>query len=155
MGIDHGLAGKTPHGAGQQRETRHTAFVAALEQHLQPDTDAEKRALACGLQYRRAQSARVHLAHTVRHRALTRKHHAVCARHARGIGGHLDLRLRRHVFEGFRDRAQVAHTVIDDRDAHCKSQTEGTPRAHLSLKEWNPRRADRAPAPCAAPARTP
>ena len=41
------------------------------------------------------------------------------------IGGHHDLRLGRYLLDGLGHRTQVAHAVIDDRDAHLQDRPEG------------------------------
>jgi hypothetical protein len=96
-----------------------SALVAALEQHLESDADSEKRPAACGVQHSRPQSPRIHLPHALGHRALPRKNHAVCLGDARGIGGHFDARLGRDVLHRLGDRVEIAHSVVDDGDAHC------------------------------------
>src|SRR6266852_1477683 len=151
--VDHGLGGKTTHSPREERESGHTAFVTAFEEHLKADADSQKRPAAGGVEDRRTQSTRVHLAHAIGHRALARKYDAVGARHARRIGSHLDPRVRRDMFHRFGNRVEIPHAVINDRDAHCRIGKE--PRACPSWRGRCLRRADTAPAPCAGPARTP
>src|SRR5712692_7911059 len=146
--VDHGLGGKTTHGPREERESGHTAFVTAFEEHLKADADSQKRPAAGGVEDRRTQSTRVHLAHAIGHRALARKYDAVGVRHARRIGSDLDPRVRRDMLHRFGNRVEIPHAVIDNRDAHCRVSRK-EPRACPSWMEWFLRRADPAPAPCA------
>src|SRR2546426_143563 len=120
FGVDHGLGGKTTHGPREERESGHAAFVASFEEHLEPDADSQERPAAGGLEDRRTQSPRIHLAHAVGHRALARKYDAVGARHACRIGSHLDPRVRRDMLHRFGNRVEITHAVIDNRDVHCR-----------------------------------
>ena len=63
-----------------------------------------------------AQAARVQLPHAVGHRALAGKHHALGAPHGVRVARDDDRASRRDVLERLRDRAQVAHAVVDDGD---------------------------------------
>src|SRR6266849_9027151 len=123
--VDHRLGGKTTHGPREERESGHAAFVAAFEEHLKPDADSEKGPAAGGVDNRRTQPARIHLAHAVGHRALPRKYYAVGTRHARRIGSDLDPRVRRDMLHRFGNRVEIPHAVIDNRDAHCRVSRKG------------------------------
>src|SRR5882762_10034925 len=46
--VDHGLGGKRTHRPWEERQTGHSAFVAAIEEHLKADADSQKRPAAGG-----------------------------------------------------------------------------------------------------------
>src|SRR5258706_16402603 len=46
------------------------------------------------------------------------------SRHVRGIGSHLDARVRRYMFHRLGDRMEVAHAVINDRSEEHTSELQ-------------------------------
>src|SRR3954468_214853 len=127
--------------AAEQPEAGGVALLAMLEQHLQPNTDAEKGPRARRLDHRFARAACGELSHAVGHGSLARHHDPVGRKNVFGRSGDADLRLRRDPLDRLRDRTQVAHPVVDDRD----------PQATASPWWRAPRRprAGRLPQPCA------
>src|SRR5262249_24111201 len=96
-------------------------------QHLQTDANAKKWLAVRRVHDCCAQAARVELAHAVGHRPLAGKDHALRGCHYRRVAGNSDRRAWRHMLDRFRDRAQIAHPVIDDRDvSHGKINEAGT-----------------------------
>jgi len=107
------------------------------------------------------EAAVLEAAHAVGHRALPGKHDAFRrADHVR-VAGHDHLAFRRDVRERLRDRAQVAHPVVDDRNGAHGNVRGGVRRPRAAVKgcPWSrvsrPKHAGRSPPPCAAPARRP
>jgi hypothetical protein len=101
---------------GKYAQPGRIAFFAAFEQHLQADADAEKRFGARRLEHRRTQAPGIQLAHAVGHCALAREYHALGLPHEPGIGGNVNLGIRRDVLQRLGYRAQVAHAVVNDGD---------------------------------------
>ena len=103
------------HIAGNQPQARHIAFVAVVEQHLHAHADAEQRLVDGGIEHGLLQARFAQLAHAVGHGALTGEDHAV------GGMDHIGVCRDDHVPAGIgcgrahrlRDRAQIAHAVID------------------------------------------
>src|SRR5262249_17925496 len=118
LGVAHRRIRNPADGPRQQGEPLDPALVAALEQHLEPDAYPQERPAACGGQHSRPQAARIHLAHAIRHRALAGEDHSVRLGDLGRIGRDLDARPGANVLHRLGDRAQVAHSVIDDGDAH-------------------------------------
>src|SRR6185369_4719314 len=113
--------------AGDQAETgsaaQRIAFLAAVEQHLHANADAEQRLGRRRLADRVLEAGSAQLAHAVGHRALPRQDDALGGGDGLGVGRDDDVerlavprRLARDVGDGLGDRAEVAHAVVDDGD---------------------------------------
>jgi hypothetical protein len=63
--------GKARHAPRHEAQARGVAFLAILEEHLQPDADAEERLRARRLEHRLARAARREVAHAIGQRALS------------------------------------------------------------------------------------
>src|SRR3569833_1600011 len=66
------------------------------------------------LVFRFVVSLALQFAHAIAQRTDARKHHAVGARDELGVVGHAHPVAAPYVLEGLRDRAQIAHTIIND-----------------------------------------
>ena len=145
------VAGKAHHLAVQYPQPGNIALGAVFEQHLQADTDTEKRLVACGQPARH----RANRAHPVRacspaSRPVRGTPRARPARSRRASSVTTISAVGSHLAQGLFDRAQVAHTVIDYRDIDHVEFTV--------FPWWKASRrpcADPVPAPCAARGRMP
>ena len=102
--------------ARQHAQALRWPLLAVVEQHLQPQTDAQERAVAERLEDDIPQSTLVQATHAVGHRALPGQHHSRRAPDHRGVGSDLDRAPRRDVRQRLGDRAQVAHSIVNDGD---------------------------------------
>ena len=112
------IAGEAHYSARQDGQSRNVAFLTVLKQHLQADTDTEKRLGLRRMQHRRAQSARLQFANTVWHRPLTRENHTRCLYNFLRIIGHHDRRSWRNGVQCLIHRAQIAHAIINYRNIY-------------------------------------
>ena len=117
VGKGHRVVAKTDHAPGEHAEALRGPLLARFEQHLQTETDAEERARRRGLDDDLGQPAFAKSLDAIGHRALTRQHDPAGFPYRIRIRGHDDRPRGRDVDERFRHRSQVAHSVIDDRDA--------------------------------------
>ena len=129
------------------------------------DCGSGRELRAIGFEHDIAQSRRVEARHRVGHRTLPRQHHARRIADDPGIPGDDNARVGSDMHERLRDRAQVAHAVVD----HCYLKHQGArdegrgsrkratriATAHPSWTALRRRRAGRARTPFAARARTP
>ena len=105
---------ESSHLAVQYTQPGDITFVTVLEQHLQADADAKKGLMTRGIQHRIAQPARIQFAHAVRHRALAGEHYTPGPNDRVCIIRDDDFGIGHHMSQGLLDRAQIAHTIIDD-----------------------------------------
>jgi non-ribosomal peptide synthetase component F len=87
VGRHHPLVRESGARTPAARRGRHVALLARFEQHLQADADAEEGLVLRRRDDRRAQPARIQLAHAVGHGALAGHHDTV----GRGDGGRVEV----------------------------------------------------------------
>src|SRR5690606_16443245 len=90
-------------------------LLAALEQRLHADADAEERAVDADLAHQLVETQAADLGHAVADRADAGKHHAVGFTDDLRIAGHQHL-AGTDVLQRLGHRVQIAHAVIDDGD---------------------------------------
>src|SRR5262245_40253590 len=78
--IDHRVGLEPPYSPRQHAQARDIAFLAALEQHLQADADAEEGLGVGRIHHRQPQASRIEFSHAIRHCALPGKYDASGAR---------------------------------------------------------------------------
>jgi hypothetical protein len=110
---------------GEEAEAGRRPLLAGVEQHLQPEADPEERAVARDLEDDVAETRRVDRAHAVGHRRLAGQHDALGVAHLLRAAGDDDVDRRRDVAQRLRDRAKVAHAVVDDRDGAHQDLVRG------------------------------
>ena len=103
------------HITGDQPQARNITFVAVVQQHLHAHAHTKQRLVGGGMQHGFLQARFTQLAHTVGHGALSGQHDAVGGQHDFRVGGdhHIPAGVGRSRAYGLRDRAQIAHAVID------------------------------------------
>ena len=111
------VGGKPGDAAGYDAEAGHVrSLVAAVEEHLHADADAEKGSSVGGRGTRRAVEARApQRLHARAERADAREHDRVGAFDGSHVGGQRGVGTE--VLQCLLRRAQVADPVVDDRDA--------------------------------------
>ena len=112
------IAGEANHPARQNGQSRNIAFLTVFKQHLQANTNTQKRLGPRRMQHRRAQPAHFQLANTVWHRTLARENHTRCLYNFLRIIGHHDRRSWRNGVQCLIHRAQIAHAIINYRNIY-------------------------------------
>src|SRR5579862_2122348 len=115
IGCHHGGVTETNDAPREHTETVGRPLLAAREKHLQAETDAEERPVVQRFQHDVAQAAFVEAAHAIGHGALAREHHAGGGTDYRRIVTHHYGALGGDMFQRLRNRAQIAHSVVDYR----------------------------------------
>ena len=98
----------------QQREPRGGPFLAVGEKHLQAQADAQERAFGGHVHHSGHKAAFVQTFHAIGHGTLPGQHDTGGGADRRRVGRHDNVAIRCHVRQRFRNRTQVAHSVVDD-----------------------------------------
>src|SRR3569832_2785054 len=131
------LAETTHLAADDAAPRRAVVLVAAVEQRLHTEADAEEGLVARALAYRLVETQALQFAHAIAQRTDARKHHAGGARDELGVVGHAHPVAAPYVLEGLRDRAQIAHTIINDcNGTHDHISLRRGSRARFFLSLW-------------------
>ena len=106
-------------------KTGNVTFFTVLKEHLQADTDTKKRLVPSGGEHRRAQTTGIEFAHAVGHRTLTGEHHTFRSGNLPRVSSDDHRFATSHVLQGFRHRAQIAHAIVDNDNAHSEPFVDG------------------------------
>ena len=123
------------HRAGEDAQTAHAGgFLARFEEHLHPETDAEKGpAGGDELRQHRVEALGAQRFHAVAETPYAGQDAAVETFQFGGVSYHVALGAQK--LQRLGDRAEVAHVVIDQRDAHSRRNPRRKPPAAAGIQK--------------------